>query len=71
MLALIEITVSATIRHSETEPIASVATTASVSRWEATGALWPTKPLTLCDRFMVGNSLPTSESPRVGYNRNV
>jgi len=41
MLTLIENTVSVTIRHSESEPIASDATTASISREEATGTERP------------------------------
>jgi hypothetical protein len=44
MLTLIESTVRATIRHSDTEPIASEAATASVSRDEATGADGLSKP---------------------------
>ena len=41
MLTLIENTVSVTIRQSETEPIASEATTASISREEAAGVERP------------------------------
>jgi hypothetical protein len=53
MLALIENTVSVTIRQSESEPIASVAATASCSRLEATGAGRPSKPAARGVRFMV------------------
>jgi len=55
MLTLIDITVSATIRHSESEPIASEAATALVNRDEATGAAWPSKPAARDDRIMAGN----------------
>jgi hypothetical protein len=53
MLILIESTVTATIRHSDSEPIASVAATASANRDEATGALCPPKPVAPGDRVMV------------------
>src|SRR6202142_1195415 len=52
MLTLIENTVRVTIRHSDSEPIASVAATASISRDEATGAAWPLKPPAPDDRIM-------------------
>src|SRR5258708_37669104 len=44
MVTLIESTVSVTIRHSDSAPIASDAATVSVSRDEATGAGQPSKP---------------------------
>jgi hypothetical protein len=49
----IESTVRATIRHSDSEPIASDAATASISRDEATGAERPLKPAAPGDRIMV------------------
>ena len=55
MLTLIESTVRATIRHSDSEPIASEAATASISRDEATGAERPLKPAAPGDRVMAGN----------------
>jgi hypothetical protein len=57
MLTLIDITVSATIRHSESAPIASEAATALVNRDEATGAAWPSKPAARSDRVMAGKIL--------------
>ena len=57
MLTLIDITVRATIRHSETEPIASEAATALVNRDEATGAARLSKPAARGDRMMAGKSL--------------
>src|ERR1700716_4172201 len=55
MLTLIDSTVSVTIRHSDSEPIASEAATALVNRDEATGAAWPSKPAARGDRIMAGN----------------
>jgi hypothetical protein len=52
METLIENTVRVTIRHSDSEPIASVAATASVNREQATGAERPLKPQAPCDRIM-------------------
>ena len=52
MLTLIENTVRVTIRHSDNEPIASAAATASINRDEATGAQWPLKPAAPDERFM-------------------
>jgi len=49
---LIDSTVIVTIRHSDNEPIASEAATASVSRDDATGAERPLKPAAPGDRFM-------------------
>jgi hypothetical protein len=43
--SLIESNVSVTTRQSESEPIASVAATASVNRDDATGAAWRLKPI--------------------------
>ena len=63
---LIDSTVRVTIRHSDNEPIASVAATASVSRDEATGAERPLKPQAPDDRFMVRYSLDArANHPRV------
>ncbi len=56
MLTLIDSTVRATIRHSESEPIASEAATALVNRDEATGAAWLSKPAARGDRVMAGKS---------------
>jgi hypothetical protein len=66
MLTLIDSTVSATIRHSETEPIASEAATALVNRDEATGAAWLSKPAARGDRIMAGKSLKS----RTNHPRN-
>jgi hypothetical protein len=52
MLTLIESSVSETIRHSDSEPIASEAATASVSREESTGPERPLKPAVPGDRIM-------------------
>jgi hypothetical protein len=70
MLTLIENTVRVTIRHSDSEPIASAAATASISRDEATGADWLSKPAVPDDRIMAeflrcaSESLATPESRR-------
>jgi hypothetical protein len=70
MLTLIENTVRVTIRHSDSEPIASAAATASISRDEATGADWLSKPPMPDDRIMAeflrcaSESLATAESRR-------
>jgi hypothetical protein len=53
MLALIESTARATIKHSDSEPIASAAATASVNADEAVVALWPLKPAAPDGRIMV------------------
>jgi hypothetical protein len=55
MPILTDSTVKATIRHSDNEPIASVAATASVNRDEATGVFRPLKPVAPGDRIMVLN----------------
>ena len=52
MLTLSENTVSVTIRHSDSEPIASEAATTSCNRDEATGAERPSKPAAPSDRLM-------------------
>jgi hypothetical protein len=52
---LIDSTVSATIRQSESEPIASEAATALINRDEATGAAGPSNPAAPRDRIMVGS----------------
>jgi hypothetical protein len=54
MLTLIDSTVRLTITHSDSEQIASVAATASVSLDEATGAERPLKPKAPGDRIMAG-----------------
>src|ERR1700722_8051263 len=63
MLTLIENTVRLTIRHSDSEPIASAAATASISRDEATGAEWLSKPAAPDDRFMAEFLRCAGESP--------
>ena len=52
MLTLSENTVSVTIRHSDSEPIASEAATTSCNRDEATGAERPSKPAAPSYRLM-------------------
>jgi hypothetical protein len=52
METLIESTVMVTIRHSDSEPIASVAATASANRDEATGPDGLSKPAGPGDRIM-------------------
>ena len=63
MLNLSENTVSVTIRHSDSEPIASEAATTSCSRDEATGAERPSKPAAPGDRLMVKFLRCAGESP--------
>jgi hypothetical protein len=75
METLIESTVRVTIRHSDIEPIASVAATASASRDEATGTDGLSKPAGPGDRIMAGgpsqrgritrNTLILQESPAI------
>src|ERR1700722_13949413 len=62
MLTLIENTVRVTIRHSDSEPIASAVATASISRGEATGTEWPSKPPAPDDRIMAEFLRCASES---------
>jgi hypothetical protein len=62
MLTLIESAVRVTIRHSDSEPIASEAATASVSRDEATGADVVSKPAP-DDRIMAEILQCAGESP--------
>jgi hypothetical protein len=70
MLTLIDITVRVTIRHSESEPIASEAATALVNRDEATAAAWPSKPAARGDRIMAGKSSKIAdESPAEPVSR--
>ena len=52
METLIESAVRVTITHSDSEPIASAAATASISREEATGVERPLKPKAPGDRIM-------------------
>jgi hypothetical protein len=63
METLIESTVRVTIRHSDSDPIASVAATASVSRDEATGADGLSKPAGPGDRIMAEILQCAGESP--------
>ena len=67
MPTLIENTVSVTIRHSDSEPMASEAATASISRDEATGAERLSKPAEPGDRgvaeFMAEFLQGAGESP--------
>jgi hypothetical protein len=72
MLTLIENTVRVTIRHSDSEPIARAVATASISRDEATGAEWPSKPPAPDDRIMAEFLRCASESlatPEIRRNR--
>jgi hypothetical protein len=63
MLTLIENTVRLTIRHSDSEPIASAVATASISRDEATGIERLSKPAAPDDRFMAEFLRCAGESP--------
>jgi hypothetical protein len=56
---LIESTVRVTIRHSDNEPMAGEAATASVSRDDAAGEERPLKPAAPGDRFMAERSSET------------
>ena len=72
MLTLIENTVRVTIRHSDSEPIARAVATASISRDEATGAEWPSKPPAPDDRIMAEFLRCASKSlatPEIRRNR--
>jgi hypothetical protein len=60
---LIDSTVRATIRHSDSEPIASEAATASVSLDETIGAERIWKPAAPGDRLMAGILQGAGESP--------
>jgi hypothetical protein len=62
MLTLIENSVRATIRQSDSEAIASEAATASFSRVEATGAALPLKPAAPVDRIMACSFEGAAES---------
>src|SRR5229473_8355375 len=68
METLIENTVRVTIRHSDSEPIARVAATASVNREQATGAERPLKPQAPCDRIMAEFLRCAGESPATREN---
>src|SRR5713226_10491771 len=63
MVTLIESTVRATLRHSDSAPIASEAATVLISRDEATGAERPSKPKAPGDRFMAEILRCAGESP--------
>jgi hypothetical protein len=63
MVTLIESTVSVTIKHSDSAPIASEAATVSVSRDEAAGAERLSKPALPCDRIMAEILHCAGESP--------
>jgi hypothetical protein len=66
MLAFIDNAATTTARQSENAPKASDAATASISRGEATLALWPLKPCALEERIMAPKSLEAAgESPAV------
>jgi hypothetical protein len=52
---LTENTVMVTTRHSDSAPNASEAATTSINRGDATGALWPLKPVAPGDRIMAVN----------------
>ena len=69
MLTLMVSTVMHSTRHSETAPSASAAATTSVKREDATGALWPLKPVALDNRFMAKEILAHAvESPALRGN---
>ena len=55
METLVASTVSVRMTHNDSEPIASEAATAFLSRDEATGAERPLKPAAPGDRIMVRN----------------
>ena len=61
--SLIESNVSVTIRHSESEPTASVAATASANRGDATGADRRLKPVAPVDGVMAEHPSCGRESP--------
>src|SRR5258705_11754699 len=63
MVTLIESTVSVTIRHTDSAPIASEAATVWVSRDDATGAERPSKPAPPRDRVMAEILHCAGESP--------
>jgi len=63
METLIDSNVMVTIRHSDIEPSASVAATASANRDEATGADGLSKPAARDDRIMAGILQGVGESP--------
>ena len=67
MATLIETSVRVTTRQSDSEPIASEAATASISRDEATGAVRPLKPGAPGDRIMVGILQYAGESPATAH----
>jgi hypothetical protein len=67
MATRMESTVRVTIRHSDNEPIASEAATASVSREEATGADGRTKPAAPGDRVMADILWPISFNARANH----
>ena len=68
METLVESTVRVTIRHSETEPIASEAATAPASPDEATDAGGCSKPVAPGDDFMGRNPSDAGESPATSEN---
>src|SRR5258708_34335134 len=70
MVTLIESTVSVTIRHSDSAPIASEAATVWVSRDDATGAERPSKPAPPCDRVMAEILRCAGESPATSRDCN-
>jgi hypothetical protein len=63
MATLIETSVRVTTRHSDSEPIASEAATASISLDEATGADGRSKPAAPDDRIMAEILQCAGESP--------
>jgi hypothetical protein len=65
MATLVDSTVRVTIRHSDSEPSASEAATASVSRDEATGVDGLSKPAGPGDRIMAEILQGAGESPAV------
>lgn len=65
----IDNTVMVTIRHSDNALSASEATTASINRWDATGALWPLKPVAPGERIMATNPYTRANHRDLGESR--
>jgi hypothetical protein len=68
MVTLIETTVRVTIRHSDSEPIASEAATVRINRDEATGVERALKPAAPGDRIMAEILQIAGESPTTPDN---
>ena len=57
-----------TTRHSDNALSASEAATASINRWDATGALWPLKPVAPGNRIMAVNPYTRANHPLTEAN---